>query len=105
MAKFIVKGKVDIDFEIEVEGEDQEDAESIIGTMDVSCADDICATTWEVGIDVYSNETVCVASVKWEALSKLDRANALVKLGISDDCAYDLASREEAPSAYTGIEE
>ena len=54
--KYTLTGRVSIDFVIEIEADDLQEAQDNVEMMDVYCQDDMCATCWEASINIEESE-------------------------------------------------
>jgi hypothetical protein len=101
MPKYKVDGEMRVEYSLEVEAEDIEEArDRVNGIFTVDIVEDgiTCNDVSILNHDIEDVESI--AQEKWDGMDKSERIATMKEAGASDDCAYYLADREEIPEEY-----
>jgi len=104
--KFRVEGSMEVEVHLDVMAGTYQEALEEIESMDWNFGDDLTVLSceqdgWEFDED--SEENCNLHEKKWDDhMSHMERMQFLIGLGISDDCAYEIAGRDgqDVPSIW-----
>ena len=106
MNKYRISGTITLDYIAEVEAESESDATNDLSMMtDVSigeCEDNIVFTEVNIENVDWDNGVEDLAQEGWENKGKKERMDIMIENGMSDDCAYEIAGRDEVPEEVAG---